>query len=151
MDVNAKHSNSIWLKEDNHRIVQIIDQRFLPDKSIIEDLHSVNDIVMAIKDLHVCGDELIGSATAYGMYLAALSAQQNNEFDRFIFDAGARLQATMPTAVTVASVIERQLVAICHGRTYDEKIAIALRTAQRITNKNAHNDWLNNNIWNRNN
>ncbi|MBI3033143.1 hypothetical protein HYY69_06725 [Candidatus Woesearchaeota archaeon] len=132
MTLNDKHYCAIWLKHDNPRIIQVIDQRFLPDRSVIENLHSVNDVVMAIKDMHIQHAELIDAAAGYAMYLAALSAPQNNEFDRFIFDAGARLQAIMPTAVNLASVIERQLIAICHGRTYDEKITIALRTAQRI-------------------
>ncbi len=132
MDANNKHNPAIQLKKDNPRIIQIIDQRFLPHKLVIEDIYSVNDVVMAITDSHITNEGLIKAAVSYGMYLASLHAPQNNEFDRFILDAAARLQATQPAAVDLKSIIERQLNAICHGKTYDDKIAIALRTAERI-------------------
>lgn len=132
MDGNNKYTPAIQLKRDNPRIIQLIDQRFLPEKMVVEDLYSVNDVVMAITDSHITDKALIKVAASYGMYLASLHAPQNNEFDRFILDAGARLQAAQPTAVDLKLIIERQLNAICHGKTYDEKISIALRTAQRI-------------------
>ena len=38
MKVDGKHFRTIWLKEDDPNVVQIIDQRPLPHRFIIEDL-----------------------------------------------------------------------------------------------------------------
>ena len=35
MNVNKKHYRTIWVKESDERIIQIIDQRSLPHKFII--------------------------------------------------------------------------------------------------------------------
>ena len=49
MKVKEKHFTSIWLKKNNERIVEIIDQRFLPHKFEIEELKNTEDAVKAIK------------------------------------------------------------------------------------------------------
>ena len=43
MNVDGKHYRTIWVKEGDERVIQIIDQRNLPHKFIIEDLKSVDD------------------------------------------------------------------------------------------------------------
>src|SRR3989344_4106386 len=101
MNINGKHYRTIWLKEDNPSIVQIIDHRFLPHQFVTEELKTVQDVAVAIKDMHIKGAGLIGVTAGYGMYIAALGAPKNNEFDRFIFDAAAMLKATRPTAVNL--------------------------------------------------
>jgi methylthioribose-1-phosphate isomerase len=71
MNINGKHYRTIWLKEGDESVVQIIDQRHLPHRFIIEDLCTVDEVAVAIKDMLVRGAGLIGATAAYGMYIAA--------------------------------------------------------------------------------
>ena len=109
MKVNGKHYHTIWLKEDDHSIIQIIDQRYLPHEFVIEDLKSVDDVAYAIKDMHVRGAPLIGVTAAFGMYFAALEAQGKLHFMKSIHDAAEKLKATRPTAVNLAWAVDAQL------------------------------------------
>src|SRR5207247_4234523 len=54
------------------------------------------------------------------------------EFDQHLASAAAQLKATRPTAVNLSWAIDRQLKNIAEGKTADEKIALALRTARLI-------------------
>ena len=45
MNVDGKHYRTIWEKEGDTKAVQIIDQRGLPHKFIIEDLKTVNEFI----------------------------------------------------------------------------------------------------------
>ena len=38
MKVDGKHFNTIWIKSDDESVIQIIDQRWLPHRFVIEDL-----------------------------------------------------------------------------------------------------------------
>lgn len=70
MKVGGIDYRTIWLSEEDNSVIRIIDQRFLPHQFVIEDLHSVAEVVQAIKEMHVRGAGLIGAAAGYGMYLA---------------------------------------------------------------------------------
>ena len=93
------------------RVVQLIDQRFLPHQFVIEDISTVAQMATAIREMHVRGAGLIGASAGYGMYLAALEAAETAattaEFDAQLADAAAQLKATRPTAVNLAWAIER--------------------------------------------
>lgn len=101
MNINGQPYRTIWLKPNDPTTVQIIDQRHLPHRFIIEDLKTLEDAETAIRDMHVRGAPLIGSAAAYGMYLAAKSLQHDKHFDEKIWVAAARLKATRPTVRAV--------------------------------------------------
>jgi methylthioribose-1-phosphate isomerase len=128
MNVDGKRYRTIWVKEDNDRVIQIIDQRRLPHELHIENLTSSDEVARAIKDMYVRGAPLIGVTAAYGMYLATLEAPKNN-FDGFVYSAGEKLKKTRPTAVNLAWAVDRQIEEIKKGTTVDEKINIALKTA----------------------
>jgi len=127
MNVNKKHYRTIWVKESDERIIQIIDQRSLPHKFIIEDLKSVDDFVRAIKDMHVRGAPLIGASAGFGMYIAVLNNNNLNETSK-------KLKATRPTAVNLAWAVDRQLKAI---ENTENKVKIALETAKNIADEDA--------------
>ena len=74
MKVGGKHFRTIWLKPDDDRVVQLIDQRFLPHELVIEQIRTVEQMATAIRDMHVRGAGLIGASAGYGMYLAANEA-----------------------------------------------------------------------------
>ncbi|KKS34092.1 MAG: Methylthioribose-1-phosphate isomerase [Parcubacteria group bacterium GW2011_GWC2_42_12] len=136
MNINGKHYRTIWIKEDDKKIVQIIDQRRLPHEFIIEDLKFVADVARAIKDMRVRGAGLIGATAGYGMYIAALEAPKNG-FDNFMISAGNKLKNTRPTAVNLGWAIDRQLNAIKQSNNIEDKIKIAFETANNIADEDA--------------
>lgn len=137
MNVNRKPYRTIWLDETDEGLIRAIDQRHLPHRFVVEDLRSLEDVVIAIRDMHVRGAGLIGAAASFGMYLAALEAPQDRSFDRFMKAAALRLKATRPTAVNLAWAVDQQLEAMKAGETPREKRAIALKTALAIADSDA--------------
>ncbi len=137
MHVNGKHYRSVWVNRNDQKIIQVIDQRYLPHKFVIEDLRSLADVIAAIKEMHVRGAGLIGATAGYGMYLAALEAPKDNFFDEFIQDAGEKLKAARPTAVNLSWAVGKQLPAIANGTSIQEKILIAFKTAGEIADMDA--------------
>ena len=140
MKVRGKHFRTIWLKPDDERVVQLIDQRFLPHRFVIEEVRTVEQMATAIREMHVRGAGLIGASAGYGMYLAAIEATASPaaaEFDEQLAHAAAQLKATRPTAVNLSWAVERQLKNIAEGKDATEKIAIALRTARSIADEDA--------------
>jgi methylthioribose-1-phosphate isomerase len=134
MKVQSKHFRTIWPKEENHEVISIIDQRYLPHEFVIEDLHSVNQVVQAIKEMHVRGAGLIGAAAGYGMYLAAIEADENPDA---LLDAAERLKASRPTAVNLEWAVRRQLEAMSKAGNRQERISIARDTAALIADEDA--------------
>jgi methylthioribose-1-phosphate isomerase len=134
--VGGRHFRTIWLKPDDQRVVQLIDQRFLPHEFVIEEVRSTEQMAIAIREMHVRGAGLIGASAGYGMYLAALEGGASS-FDESMACAAAQLRATRPTAVNLSWAIDRQLKSIADGKTAVEKVALALRTAQSIADEDA--------------
>ena len=135
MKVGEQHFRTIWLNPANEQVVQLIDQRFLPHRFVIEDVSTVAQMAIAIREMHVRGAGLIGASAGYGMYLAAIEAAGSPAgagFDQHLANAAAQLKATRPTAVNLAWAIERQLTNIAKGKTAEEKIARALGEAKDI-------------------
>src|SRR5438105_13884944 len=92
-------------------------------------------MVTALREMHVRGAGLIGASAGYGMYLGTMEAATRPAvagFDQYLASAAAQLKATRPTAVNLSWAIERQLKNIAEGKTAEEKIALALRTARLI-------------------
>lgn len=139
MKVAGRHYRTIWLKPGDERVVQLIDQRWLPHRFVIEDVATVAQMATAIRDMHVRGAGLIGAAAGYGMHLAALEAAARDAFDAHLDSAAAKLRATRPTAVNLAWAIERQLRCIAAGPTGDEKVRRARETAEKIAQEDAEN------------
>src|SRR3954469_18018638 len=138
MKVAGKNYRTIWIKEDNDKIISIIDQRYLPHQFIIKDLHTVNDVFLAIKDMHVRGAGLIGATAGFGMYLATMEAASKNSFHNHLCDLASILKASRPTAVNLEWAVNRQLDAITKGTSTNEKINIAKKTAIEIANEDAN-------------
>ena len=147
MKVNGQHFRTIWLKPDDETVVQLIDQRFLPHRFVIEEVRTVEQMATAIREMHVRGAGLIGASAGYGMYLAAIEAAARPAaagVDEQLSGAGAQLKATRPTAVNLSWAVERQLRNIDGGKNAKEKVALALRTARSIADEDAEHcntDW----------
>lgn len=108
MLVEGKSRRTIWMRTDEPGCVQIIDQRALPHDFVIESLRSLDDALVAIRDMHVRGAPLIGATAAWGIYLALveLERQGNNNFENLL-SATCRLKAARPTAVNLAWAVDR--------------------------------------------
>ncbi len=130
MLVTGKQYHTVWVKDKN--TIQIIDQRRLPHEFVIEDLKTVDDIVIAIKDMHVRGAPLIGVTAAFGMYLACLNAPKNDSFDNYIKNSYEQIKATRPTAIDLLWALEKEMAAIILGKSISEKIENALKVASEI-------------------
>lgn len=137
MNVEGKHYRTVWLKEGKEGVVSVIDQRHLPHKFIIEDLHSVNEVAQAIKDMHVRGAGLIGATAGFGVYLAALEAQTDKSFDEWMKQSALLLKSSRPTAVNLEWAVNRVVDAMKKGTSADEKIEIAKQTALLIADEDA--------------
>ena len=137
MNVDGKHYRTIWMKEDDPNVVQVIDQRHLPHKFVVEDVTTVDEMAVVIKEMHIRGAGLIGAAAGYGMYLAALHAPEDGFMDSLMAD-GDTLKATRPTAVNLAWAVERQIEAITAvDGNHAAKIRTARLTAAAITDEDA--------------
>jgi methylthioribose-1-phosphate isomerase len=141
MKVSEKHYRTIWTSEGDRPTVRIIDQRYLPHRFVVEDIASVEEMAVAIKDMHLRGAGLIGAAAGYGMYLAALAAPRTSPeaFLASLRRSGERLKATRPTAVNLEWAVERQLAAAqtAAGSGPASRIAAALDTARAIADEDA--------------
>jgi methylthioribose-1-phosphate isomerase len=137
MLVNGMHYRTIWPNEENDRIIHFIDQRFLPHKFVVESLSTTEQVATAIKDMHVRGAGLIGATAGYGMYIAAVEAMKTTKFDDYVKKAGERLKATRPTAVNLEWAVNRQIEAMKAGRSPQDKLEIARKTAKLIADEDA--------------
>src|SRR6478735_12186775 len=129
MNVAGQHYRTIWPKPGDERVIQLIDQRFLPHQFVIEEVRTVAEMAAAIREMHVRGAGLIGAAAGYGMYLAT--------YETDLETAAAELKATRPTAVNLAWAIDRQLDRMREATSLEEKRLIAFRTAQEIADEDA--------------
>ena len=135
MKVDGKHYNTIWIKPNDDSVIQIIDQRWLPHRFVVENLTTVEQAVIAIKDMHVRGAPLIGVTAAYGMYLAALSASDETEsnFMRILDETADLLRSSRPTAVNLFWALDRQMKGLRSiNGDVAERIQIILEFADEI-------------------
>jgi methylthioribose-1-phosphate isomerase len=140
MNVHGQHYRTIWLKPGDPSVVQIIEQRRLPFDFVVEELRTVVEVAVAIKDMHVRGAGLIGAAAGYGMHLAAQHAPRTSlaAFQAAVAADAARLKATRPTAVNLAWAVDRQLAAMAAaGDDIDAQSVAAFVTAQEIADEDA--------------
>ena len=112
MRVKGQYFRTIWQKEDDKEIIQIIDQRLLPHEFLVIDLLTFHDVIEAIQDMAVRGAPLIGGTAAWGVYLAAVQAKKNGLGIPFILDACKELVLARPTATNLKWSIDRILKAI---------------------------------------
>jgi methylthioribose-1-phosphate isomerase len=129
VNVGGSHYRTIWPKQGEPRVIELIDQRFLPHRFVVEEIRTVAEMAAAIRDMHVRGAGLIGAAAGYGMYLAT--------FESDLQAAAAELKATRPTAVNLAWAVDRQLAAMSKATSSEERRRIAFETAQQIADEDA--------------
>jgi methylthioribose-1-phosphate isomerase len=151
--VGGQHFRTIWLNPAKEQVVQLIDQRFLPHRFVVEDVSTVAQMATAIREMHVRGAGLIGASAGYGMYLATMEAAHRaaatTEFDREMAKAAQLLKSTRPTAVNLAWAVERVLTCLAASKGQrsknrgqrtqvgDHRTEIARRVAEQIADEDA--------------
>jgi len=135
MRINGRPYRTIWSGADP-RVTQIIDQRHLPHRFVVEDLVTVAEFATAIREMHVRGAGLIGATAGYAMAAAALLAPSEGWQD-FLDQAARDLIATRPTAKNLAWAVERQQRAMAQESTLAAKQARARAVAQEIADEDA--------------
>ncbi|NNE45082.1 MAG: S-methyl-5-thioribose-1-phosphate isomerase [Rhodothermales bacterium] len=131
MIVDGTPRRSIWWSDD-HRVLQIIDQRHLPHRFIVEDLATTEGVFTAIREMHVRGAPLIGAAAGYGVAFAVADAKNGASADDAARAAAARLLESRPTAINLAWAVERVLAAVLKAESPVEKKSAADKESDRI-------------------
>jgi methylthioribose-1-phosphate isomerase len=138
MNIKGRHYRTIWLKEPEYKIVQIINQQILPFHFEIKDLHTLDDAAIAIKDMYIRGAGLIGATAAFGMYLAALQAGDTT-FNEDLASAAQTLKNTRPTASNLTWAVDRILsvISCCAEVPNAQKIEAIRFESQTIADEDA--------------
>lgn len=132
MKINGKHEHTIWVNDNDPRLIQVFDQRELPHRITVFDIRSTDEAAYAIKDMVVRGAPLIGVTAAYGMYLGCLEARAEANPDSYLQQVADKLNATRPTAVNLAWAVAEMLKAIAGDSSWEEKANVALARAHAI-------------------
>lgn len=93
---------SIW-RDHNNGSINIIDQRRLPHEFSIKKLSSMQDAMVAIRDMWVRGAPLIGVTAAYGIAIAMSEDPSDDQLEK----AGQFLNSARPTAVNLSWAVSK--------------------------------------------
>ena len=107
MKVANQHFRTIW-PDARCKFVEIIDQTKLPFAFEIVKIHNLEQMEHAIKAMQVRGAPLIGVAAAYGIALAMLY----DDSDENLQLASEALIATRPTAVNLTWAVSRMVACL---------------------------------------
>lgn len=129
MKVAHQHYRTIWPSVDG-QFVNIIDQTKLPFAFEIVQLHTLAQMVVAIKTMQVRGAPLIGVAAAYGLALAMLQ----DDCDAHLNASATKLIASRPTAVNLQWAVGRMLVTL-HGTPNNKRAKVAWQLAATIADE----------------
>ncbi len=139
MKVDENDKRPIWLNDIDESVVSIIDQRLLPHEYVIADLRTVDETIIAIKDMYVRGAPLIGATGAYGVYLATITCPAKDINDNYLIKECEKLKASRPTAVNLAWAVDLALDEILKVSTPEDRISTAKKIAEKITDGEALN------------
>jgi methylthioribose-1-phosphate isomerase len=134
MRVEGKNYRGIELKDDL-KTLQIIDQTLLPHRFVLKDLKTSDEVIFAISEMLVRGAPLIGVTAGFGMYLAALEAQTEKDFDAYINKKADQFRASRPTAVDLFKAVGLQFQNILKAGSVKEKVSAAFETANSINDQ----------------
>lgn len=132
MLINGKQYHTIWVKENDPKTIQIIDQRLLPFELKIRDLKTAEDTYTAIKDMWVRGAPLIGVTAAYGMYLGLSNLKNQTNWQDKIIELANYLESSRPTAVNLKFAIDLILDKIKVKESLQDKIDVSLEIANQL-------------------
>ncbi len=139
MNINGKHFETIQIRNGEKPVIQIIDQRLLPFRFEIIDLHTVKEIYSAISEMMVRGAPLIGATAAAGMFLCLYEYDGQSDINEYIDNTARYLESSRPTAVNLSYAVKAMVMEIRKGTALNAKIKIARATAQYIIDTEREN------------
>ncbi|HPF49971.1 MAG TPA: S-methyl-5-thioribose-1-phosphate isomerase [Draconibacterium sp.] len=134
MRINGIHYHTIWTKENDSSVVQVIDQRKLPFQFEIFELKNVADTYFAISEMVVRGAPLIGVTAAYGMYLALLEFKKG-DLRQHLEEKANYLKSSRPTAVNLAFAVDQMLVFMLENISAPDLASKTLQKADVLKEK----------------
>jgi len=134
LKIQGKQYQTIWLKEGNPEVVQVIDQRKLPFQFEIFELKTVEDAFFSIKEMVVRGAPLIGVTAAYGVYLAVLNFD-GGDFKKYISGKAEYLKSSRPTAVNLAFAVDEMIEFVFSNKSEPELVQKVLQKANVLKEK----------------
>jgi methylthioribose-1-phosphate isomerase len=132
--IQGKHYQTIWLKEGNPEVVQVIDQRKLPFQFEIMELKTVEDAYFAIREMVVRGAPLIGVTAAYGIYLAVVNFS-GGDFEKYIIEKADYLKSSRPTAVNLAFAVNEMVEFVFSNKSGTKMVHQVLQKANDFKEK----------------
>lgn len=139
MKIDKNDMRPIWLNDKDDSVVNIIDQRLLPHEYVVNDLRTVEETIIAIKEMYVRGAPLIGATGAYGVYLATLNSPSKEITNAYLAEECEKLKASRPTAVNLAWAVDLVLGEILKESSSAGKIKTARQMAEKVTDGEALN------------
>ncbi len=131
MKIQGQHYHTIWLKSDDKKVVQVIDQRKLPFIFEIFEIRTAGDAYFAIKEMVVRGAPLIGVTAAFGMYLALLEFKSGN-LEVFLTKKAEHLKSSRPTAVNLGYAVDEMMAFILNETNNDQLAEKTLQKANAL-------------------
>ncbi|NOX32361.1 MAG: S-methyl-5-thioribose-1-phosphate isomerase [Deltaproteobacteria bacterium] len=138
MKVDGKDMRPIWFEKESET-VQVIDQRFLPHKLIIEDLNTVDDTIHAIREMYVRGAPLIGATGAFGVYVILVQENNKGGDNEYLVSECKRLKDARPTAVNLSWGVDRVMSVALNRDNYKARVKAALDEALKIVEEEVVN------------
>lgn len=127
MRIDGVPFRTIWVDENDHWSVRIIDQTKLPWAFDMVRLTNLDAMAHAIKAMLVRGAPLIGAAAAYGIALAMREDSSDIALEKAMSD----LAATRPTAINLRWALAR-MAQILRPLKSSERVAAAYAEAAAI-------------------
>lgn len=126
---SLKYSAPVRDSDEEH--ITIIDQREIPFNVTFEKLYTSEDVITAIKDMHLRGAPLIGIAAAFGVVFACSEAMKAGDSSIIVKQADKIIKAR-PTAVNTENVVKKILKEIDSLSSLKDKHGTALTTARQL-------------------
>ncbi len=124
-------SNGLKPIEWTGHSLSLLDQTALPEKMSFIDCDCYKEIASAIERLAVRGAPAIGVAAAYGVYLAYLNCQKEEDFEKSFDQACETIRNARPTAVNLSWAVD-EMLKVYHSVPAEEAKEALLRRAKEI-------------------
>jgi methylthioribose-1-phosphate isomerase len=118
--------------------LNMIDQRFLPEKLVIVTYDDYVDVATAIREMVIRGAPAIGAAAAFGLALAGFQSQARSTLELLhdLKSAAQTLKESRPTAVNLTWALNKVLVkAQGFADSVEELPTFVLKLAQQLADE----------------
>ncbi|MFQ3295967.1 MAG: methylthioribose-1-phosphate isomerase [Natrialbaceae archaeon] len=123
--------------DDEHDCVVMVDQTRLPAEYTTSRAETVDDLVESIEILRVRGAPALGAAGAFGVALAAQTADDDSldAFRQAVKTDAERVSTARPTAVNLSRGVDEALAAMDDAESIAEARELTLRSAKALADR----------------